>query len=111
MPQIELLARDLETLRTILARHVPGREVCVIGSRVSGRAKPSSDLDLVIMGDVPMLLTVRGALRDDLDKSNLPFAVDLVEWASASDGFRRLIGREGESLPTLTPTPAVARPT
>lgn len=75
----------------ILSRHVPDRDVRVMGSRVSGQARPFSDLDLVVMGDEPLSLHVRGRLRDAFDESNLPFAIDLIEWASSSDAFRRVI--------------------
>lgn len=98
VPPIDVSPSDLETLRVILRRHVHDREFRVIGSRVTGRAKPFSDLDLIIMGDVALPLRVRGELRDDLDESNLPFTVDLVEWATASDDFRRVIVREARPL-------------
>ena len=79
------------------------REIRVIGSRASGQAKPFSDLDLAIMGDEPLSLQVRGALRDDFDESDLPFTVDLVEWATASEAFRRVIL---DSAATMRATPA-----
>lgn len=85
-------------LRVSLRRRVHDRQFRVIGSRVTGRAKRFSDLDLVIMGDVALPLRVCGELRDDLDESNLPFTVDLVEWATASDEFSRVVVRDARPL-------------
>ena len=85
-----------------LSRHVPDREIRVMGSRVTGRAKPFSDLDLVVMGDEPLSLRARGELRDAFDESNLPFAVDIIEWASSSDAFRRVITQRAQPFRLAT---------
>jgi predicted nucleotidyltransferase len=66
----------------------------VMASRVSGRAKPFSDLDLVVMGEEPLPLATLADLRDDFDGADLPRSVDITEWASASDGFRRIIAAQ-----------------
>jgi predicted nucleotidyltransferase len=92
----------LNTVVATLARHVPDREIRVMGSRATGRAKPFSDLDLVIMGDEPVELGTMGQLREAFDESSLPFAVDIVEWASASDGFRRIIDEQARPLRSAT---------
>ncbi len=61
------------------------------GSRVTGRAKPFSDLDLAIMGEVAVHAATLAALADDFDESDLPFKVDLVEWAGLVGSFRDVI--------------------
>ena len=78
-------------LSDILACHLPEREVHVFGSRATGTAKPHSDIDLVIMGDEPLPVTTMRILRDAFDDSDLPFQVDLVEWAGTSEEFRKVI--------------------
>jgi len=75
----------------ILASHLPGREVLIFGSRANGTAKPHSDIDLVIKGDEPLPVTTMRILRDAFDDSDLPFQVDLIEWAGTSEEFRRVI--------------------
>jgi predicted nucleotidyltransferase len=74
------------------------REIRVFGSRVYGPSKPFSDLDLVVMGGEPLDLRTLGQLRDAFDESNLPFAVDIVEWARSSDSFRRIIDQRATIL-------------
>ena len=82
----------------ILTRYLPGREVQLFGSRANGAAKPYSDLDLVIMGDEVLPVTTMRILRDALDDSDLPFQVDLVEWAGTSEEFRKVIEKSAIPL-------------
>ena len=67
----------------------------MFGSRASGTAKEYSDLDIAIMGDEPLSLRVVSALDEALGESDLPFKVDIVEWARIDEGFRRIIRGHG----------------
>ncbi|MBV5339313.1 MAG: nucleotidyltransferase domain-containing protein [Deltaproteobacteria bacterium] len=82
----------------ILANHLPDREVRIFGSRANGTAKPYSDIDLVIMGNEPLPVTTMRILRDAFDDSDLPFQVDLVEWAGTSEEFRVVIEKTAAPL-------------
>ncbi len=93
---------DLLKLRAILQKHIPDRQVAVFGSRVTGAAKPFSDLDLAVLGAESIPSAVLANLRDELDESDLPFKVDVVEWAYASEPFRKIIERD--SVPLLLET-------
>jgi predicted nucleotidyltransferase len=77
----------------ILRKHVPQYEVWAFGSRVTGTTKPYSDLDLVVIADQPLPLTVRTSLADDFSDSDLPWRVDVVDWTT-SEPFRRIIARD-----------------
>ncbi len=88
---IDVSPHHLETVKAILRRHLPGREVCVFGSRARGTAKEYSDLDLAIIGDVPLTLGQLALLENDLDESELPFKVDVVDWAATGEPFRQVI--------------------
>lgn len=91
---VDLRADERSQVLAILERYLPGREVRVFGSRVLGRAKPHSDLDLVVMGEVPALDSVLADLRDAFRESDLPFKVDVLEWATTRERFRKIIERE-----------------
>ncbi len=90
-PSINLSEAELAIVREILTRLIPDREVRAFGSRVTGRTKKFSDLDLAIMGKKPIPLTTMADLRDAFTESDLPFKVDLVDWATTSDTFRSII--------------------
>jgi predicted nucleotidyltransferase len=85
---------ELAIVRSILARRVPDREVRAFGSRVAGPAKPFSDLDLAVMGDAPLPPSILADLEEDFRESNLPFKVDIVDWATTKEHFRRIIERQ-----------------
>jgi predicted nucleotidyltransferase len=82
-------------VRAILLRHVPGREVWAFGSRVgakdASRVKKFSDLDLAVKEDQPLPLNTLAALADDFAESDLPYKVDIVDWATTSARFRAII--------------------
>ena len=88
---IELTQEQQRVVREILSRIIPGRRVLVFGSRITGTAKPYSDLDLAIMGDNPITVRTLRRLRDAFDDSGLPFQVDLVDWAATGEDFRKII--------------------
>lgn len=54
-----------------------------------------SDLDLVIITDQPLPLSIQGALADAFSDSDLPWRVDVVDWATTSDSFKAIIERDG----------------
>lgn len=57
-----------------------------------GRGKyGDSSLDLLILGDEPLPLAVRVELNEAFCESDLPYRVDIVEWARASPEFRERI--------------------
>jgi predicted nucleotidyltransferase len=96
---LALLPGELEIVREILRRHVPGREVWAFGSRVKGKARTFSDLDLAVLGDQPLALSVRADLAEDFSESDLPFKVDIVDWATTSERFREIIRAEYVVVP------------
>lgn len=94
MPPLDLNPRDWEIVRDILARHVPQYEVWAFGSRTKGTAKEYSDLDLAIITDQPMSLSLNAVISDDFAESDLPIKVDVVDWATTSEAFRRIIEKQ-----------------
>jgi len=88
---LELTPQQLAEVRRILRLYLPGRTVRAFGSRVVGNAKPFSDLDLAVMGETPLDFRQISALKDAFAESNLPFRVDVVDWAATSESFRGII--------------------
>ena len=107
MTSLDIAPRDLETVRTILYEHGPEYEVRVFGSRVRRTARRTSDLDLVLMTHEPVDAQRMGELRDAFSDSDLPFKVDLIDWAVTSEAFRSVIDAECIVLQQ----PAAAGPT
>lgn len=78
-------------VKTILERHVPDKNVWAFGSGAKHKAKAFSDLDLVILGPHPLPPDVSSAMVDDFAQSDLPWKVDVVDWATTSESFRKII--------------------
>jgi predicted nucleotidyltransferase len=93
-PGIEIRPEHWAIVRDLLKAQVPDREVWAFGSRALHRAKKHSDLDLAILGEDALSLTTLAALRDAFAESDLPFRVDVVDWATTDEGFRRIIERD-----------------
>ena len=93
IPPIEIRPDLWPIVRDILRKNVPHHEVRAFGSRVKGRVKPYSDLDLTIISDKPLPLAISAALSDDFSESDLPWRVDVVDWATTSPTFRAIIER------------------
>lgn len=64
------------------------------GSRATGHAKPYSDLDLAIITDAPLGLERLAALAESFSESDLPWKVEVVDWSTTSERFRRIIERD-----------------
>jgi predicted nucleotidyltransferase len=93
-PEIHLLPHERRIVERILHRNVPGKEVWVFGSRVTGKVKRWSDLDLAIMTQTPLDIATLGGLREDFTESDLPWKVDVIDWATTSEAFRTIIARD-----------------
>lgn len=92
---LDLAPAHLARVQAILVRHIPDHEVRAFGSRVSGRAKPWSDLDLAVMTTSRLHIEVLAALRMDFDESDLPFAVEVVDCSTLAASLRRLVEASG----------------
>lgn len=105
MPSIDMEPDHRAMVAEILRKLVPGREVRAFGSRVTGKARTYSDLDLVIMGSQPLSLSLLAALRDAFSESDLPFRVDIVDWATTSSTFREIILQAAITLQEMESAP------
>lgn len=93
-PPIEISPRDWADVLRILREQVPAIEVWAFGSRARRTAKPYSDLDLALITRQPRSLEQMAAITDAFETSDLPIRVDVVDWASTSEAFRKIIERD-----------------
>ena len=95
---ISLTQKQLNTVRHILTEYVPDSEVRAFGSRVDGKMKSYSDLDLAIIGTHPIDGDVMRLLREAFQESDLPFRIDVLDWNAISDSFKRVIEKKNVVL-------------
>lgn len=91
MSRLDIAPEHLAIVQAVLKKNVPRRVVWAFGSRVKGTAKPYSDLDLAVVGDTPLSWVELAGLVDDFSNSDLPWKVDIVDWANTSEEFRKVI--------------------
>ena len=91
---LHLSDHELEQVRTILKKHIPGRMVWAFGSRATGgrMLKRFSDLDLAVEGTLTW--PERAGLADDFEESPLPIKVDVVELGLVDADFRERIEKD-----------------
>ena len=96
---IDLSPRQLATVKSILAEHVPECEVRAYGSRATWTARDYSDVDLAVVGKGPLDREVIADLKEAFQDSDLPMRVDVLDWHSVSEEFREAIKAEMVVLP------------
>ena len=103
---IDLNPKHFEIVQHILAKHVPGSEVRAFGSRVKWTSKDYSDLDLAIVGSKPLTLRQGRQLAEAFEESDLPIRVDVLDWHTISEEFKRIIAEEYEVIQGAEPVKA-----
>ncbi len=88
---IQLEPSELAIIKTIVKQYLPGKEICIFGSRTTSTYKPYSDVDLCVMGEEPLTLRQMAELREAFSESRLSMRVDVVDWASTTSEFRSII--------------------
>ena len=101
---IDLPADHRRLVLDILCAHLPPRtKTWVFGSRVTGRARHYSDLDLAIDAGRQLTLDEIARLAEAFSDSELPYKVDLVDWHDIDDRWRQTIAAERATLSEAAP--------
>lgn len=91
---LDLAPHHLKIVEGILRDHLPTHIVWAFGSRTKATARKHSDLDIAIISETPLSFTQLGAIQEAFSDSDLPFRVDVVDWATAAPGFRAIVERD-----------------
>jgi len=81
-----------EKIKSIVLKHLPqGKyEVFLFGSRATGNNKKWSDYDIGVLpkGTETFPASLKYDILDELDKQEIPFFVDLVDFRSVDETFK-----------------------
>lgn len=92
---ISIDSNHLETVKRILDLHFSGLEVLAYGSRVSGvNLTPDADLDIVVVSEKPLSLEDMISVEKAFAETELPFRVDIVDWAKLPESLQKAIKKE-----------------
>jgi predicted nucleotidyltransferase len=95
---LALTPEQASVVSEIVQRVLPGADVRVFGSRATGRARPYSDLDLLVLQPPSLAWLQRADLRDWFEASTLPFRVDVVDVDGLAPGMASRVMRESVPL-------------
>ena len=94
-PPIDVRPDHLRRVKTILRAHLPaGVKVFAYGSRAHGRARTFSDLDLCLRAAARLSAHTLSAIDRDLEESDLPYKVDVIDWNAIGPSFRNAIEKD-----------------
>lgn len=88
---LQLSEQELLIVKNILQNQLAGIPVWAYGSRTKGTAKRYSDLDLAIITQEPLTFLQLAALENAFSDAELEWKVDILDWASASEEFKRIV--------------------
>lgn len=89
--QFEVL--DQLVIRPLKAQ---GATVFIFGSRATGRHHPYSDVDLLYKADSNLPSGFISSLKEKIEESSFPFAVDLVNSSELAQSYRQSV--EGQLI-------------
>ncbi len=88
---LQVTPQQWQIIQRILQHYLPGYTVWAFGSRVGGPCKTFSDLDVAIVSAQPLSLQILAEVAEAFSESDLPWKVDLIDWATTSEMFRQRI--------------------
>ncbi len=95
---IDLSPEVRDAVLAILHRHLGSQRIFLVGSRARGTAKRFADIDILLMNEEALSPEERAKVRYDLEESDIPYKVDLLEWAELSPSFRLRLQKEAQPL-------------
>lgn len=87
---LDLREQDWKLIKNILSKYP--YQFYAFGSRVKNNAKHLSDLDLCYKDNISDLEISN--LMAELEESNLPFKVELINWKNCTPAFQKQIEKD-----------------
>jgi len=95
---MHLNQEQLSTIKTTLVQVLPGLRIYLFGSRLGGSPRRDSDCDLALDAGRSLSLQEMNKIKDELDKSTLPFLFDLTDVQTASPEFIQRISSNWQEI-------------
>lgn len=86
---MNLHSKHLKTLQTLFSKHPTIAQALLFGSRALGTHKESSDIDIVLKGDITPTLLAH--LKEELEDSTLPYFCDILDYERAPQELKEHI--------------------
>jgi len=89
--------QDLQTIKQIILASLGDYPVraYLFGSHATGRAVRASDIDVAVLSEGVLPAGLLSRIREEIDNSNVPYRVDLVDLSQTDEAFRQRVLKEG----------------
>lgn len=99
MPKIKGLSDEqVRFIGLTIRSHFPKSEIIIFGSRVTGKYKKYSDIDVCIKADSPLNLAQWSKLEEAFADSDLELVVDLSDYHLLTEDFQKHVLQTGISV-------------
>lgn len=88
-----LCTKELEIIQEILSHYEAIQSALLFGSRARGTFRAASDVDIALKGAITIKLIAK--IKAEFEDSNLPFFVDIVDYARADNALKNEIDTQG----------------
>ena len=88
--------REKELIIEKIKTFFPHAKILVFGSRLSGKFRKFSDLDISLDDGNPLDLTNLSLLEEALTQSDLLYKVDIVDWNRITKDFQEIVLEQNE---------------
>jgi predicted nucleotidyltransferase len=78
----------------LIRNYFPKVEILAFGSRTDGSARRYSDLDIALRSNEKISSADWISLESELEESDLPFKVDLLDFENLSEDFKKIIQKK-----------------
>ncbi|HBY05653.1 MAG: Type I restriction-modification system, specificity subunit S [candidate division TM6 bacterium GW2011_GWE2_42_60] len=89
-----ILDRYKRDILRALKYHFPDAKIYLFGSRATGKAKETSDIDLALDAGHELSFREMGRAQITLEHLNIPYKIDLVDCFSATPELKQYIERD-----------------
>lgn len=98
MKHIFLEPHELQILQKIFTGNYTA---ILFGSRTNGSHKKFSDVDICLKSDNPLPTYIVSQLKAQCSESNLPYKVDIIDYQTLDESFRKIIDTTGIIIQSL----------
>lgn len=88
-------AKDKKQIIEIIKKHLAPVKIYLFGSRARGDYVAESDIDIALDAGAIIDLTLLEKIKDEIEDTNIPFTVDIVDLHRVSEDFKKQILHDG----------------
>jgi predicted nucleotidyltransferase len=95
---IDLLPAYIDIIKRIINRYIPNSEIKIFGSRANNSSNNNSDIDIAIISNKKIDLKTLAKIKMAFEESDIPYRVDIIDYMSASENFKKIIDSSSERI-------------